>query len=215
MSKLMMAGAMICKRRILQRTSSENPIDSNVIICPTSPLVPMPAPDGLFVNPNQTDAKGARTAPATVGGIIINGFLIMLATCNIDVRKPCANSPPMPLSRYLETAKPIICAEQPTAAAPAANPANESMRAIATLEIGAVNAHPIKTATRIPIINAYCSVDQLIICPNHTIIVLMGAQINVLVKNPTIMVTSGVTIISTRVVLYTTFPHSVANKAAT
>src|SRR5699024_11700858 len=56
---------------------------------------------------------------------------------------------------------------QPITAAPAANPSIDSINAIAALDNGAVRAHPIKTATIIPIIKGLCSVDQLIISPNQ------------------------------------------------
>ena len=45
---------------------------------------------------------------------------MMLGICNIDVPKPCEMSPPIPLSLKLMIAKPIICAQQPAVAAPAA-----------------------------------------------------------------------------------------------
>src|SRR5699024_4412139 len=105
--------------------------------------------------------------------------------------------------------------EHPITAAPAANPSNDNIIAIATLEIGAVKAHPIKTATKILIIKGRCVVDQLITSPNPSINVLIGVPINFPVKNPTTIVTNGVTIISTFVNLYTNFPTSVAHKTAT
>src|SRR5699024_8965943 len=61
------------------------PIVSKAIICPTNPLVPIPAPAALFVIFNQTVAKGTRIIPATVGGISIKGFLMMFGTCNMEV----------------------------------------------------------------------------------------------------------------------------------
>src|SRR5690625_49404 len=97
-------------------------------------------------------------------------------------------------------ANPTICAEQPMTAAPAANPSSDNIKAIATLEIGAVSAQPIKTATKIPIINGRCSVDQLITSPNQSMNVLIGMPISFPVKNPTTIITSGVTIMSTFVV---------------
>ena len=59
--------------------------------------------------------------------------------------------PPTPFALKEVTAKPIIWAQQPTAAAPAAIPSRPSMIAIAADDIGAVRASPISTETVIPI----------------------------------------------------------------
>src|SRR5699024_9615197 len=140
------------------------------------------------------------TAPAMVGGIMMIGFFKMLATCNMEVPIPWAINPPTPFSRKLDTPNPTICAAQPTQAAPAARPSSESIMEIAKLEIGAVKAQPISTATNIPIMIGCCAVDQLMISPNQTINALIGGPMKVPVKNPAKMVINGVTIISTRVV---------------
>src|SRR5699024_10826403 len=112
----------------------------------------MPAPAVLFVISNIVIPIGPIIAPAIVGGIMIKGFLIMFATCNIDVPTHKAINPPIPFSLQLIEAKPIISAEHPNAAAPAAKPSKDNIKAIATHEIGAVNDQPIKTATSTPII---------------------------------------------------------------
>src|SRR5690606_16354202 len=92
-----------------------------------------------------------------------------------------------------------LCAEQPMTAAPAASPSNCNMNAIATLEIGAVSAQPIKTATMIPMTNGCLVVAQLMISPSHNINELIGVPMNFPVMNPANIVVNGVTIISTRV----------------
>src|SRR5699024_231918 len=98
------------------------------------------------------------------------------------------------------TANPIICAEQPTAAAPAASPSMDSIKAIAALEIGAVSAQPINTATRMPMMKGCCVVAQLINSPNQVINASIGGPMNFPVKKPTKIVINGVTKMSTRVV---------------
>ena len=93
-----------------------------VMIGPTSPAVPIPEPIALFVIFNMTVEIGPRIALVRIGGIQIKGFLTILGTCNMEVPIPCARIPPIPFSRKLATANPIICAQHPTVAAPAAIP---------------------------------------------------------------------------------------------
>ena len=88
-----------------------------VIIGPTNPAVPIPEPIALFVIFKTTVEIGPRMALVMIGGSQINGFLTILGTCNIDVPIPCANRPPIPFSRKLAVAKPIICAANGTAVA--------------------------------------------------------------------------------------------------
>ena len=92
------------------------------IIGPTSPAVPIPDPIALFVIFNTTVEIGPRIALVMIVGSHINGFRTMFGTCSIDVPIPCAKSPPIPFSRKLAVANPIICAQHPTVAAPAAIP---------------------------------------------------------------------------------------------
>src|SRR5699024_8856237 len=110
----------------------------------------MPAPAVLFVISNIVIPIGPIIAPAIVGGIMIKGFLIIFATCNIDVPTPKAINPPIPFSLYIIESKLIILAEHPIAAAPAANPFIDNIKAIVTLGIGAVNDQPIITSTSTP-----------------------------------------------------------------
>lgn len=79
-----------------------------VIIWPTKPLVPMPAPAGLFVIGKKTVIIGAIIALASVGGSNNNGFKRIFGTYNILVPIPIEIKPLMPLSLYPITAKPTI-----------------------------------------------------------------------------------------------------------
>ena len=92
------------------------------MIGPTSPAVPIPEPMALFVIFNTTVEIGPRIALVMIVGSQINGFRTILGTCSIEVPIPCAKSPPIPFSRKLAAANPIICAQHPTVAAPAAIP---------------------------------------------------------------------------------------------
>lgn len=96
---------------------------------------------------------GPRMAAVRVGAIQIAGFFMMLPIWSIDVPKPCEMSPPIPLSLKLMIAKPIICAQQPAVAAPAASPSIPSITQMATELMGRVRAQPTMTETVIPIQN--------------------------------------------------------------
>ena len=93
-----------------------------------------------------------------MGAIQILGFLTIFPICSIDVPRPWAKSPPIPFSRKLNTAKPIICAQHPAVAAPPARPSRLSMIQMAALLIGRVSAIPIRAETSIPIKNGCISV---------------------------------------------------------
>ena len=163
------AGAMICMTSIMTITvTAEVPpvvIVLYVIIGPTNPAVPIPEPIALFVIFKTTVEIGPRMALVMIGGSQINGFLTILGTCNIDVPIPCANRPQIPFSRKLAVANPIICAQHPIVAAPAAIPERFKIIPSAAELIGRVNAIPINTETTIPIKNGCCSVPHRIISP--------------------------------------------------
>ena len=90
-------------------------------------------------------------AEASVGGIQILGFLMMLGICSILVPTPWATSPPQRFSRKLMTAKPTIWAQQPATAAPPARPVRLRAAQMAAEEMGSVRATPMTTDTRMPI----------------------------------------------------------------
>ena len=58
----------------------EPAMDLNVIICPTSPEVPMPEPAGKLVIFNAMVETGPRMALANIGGSQIIGFRRILGT---------------------------------------------------------------------------------------------------------------------------------------
>ena len=90
-------------------------------------------------------------ALATIGGIQIRGFFTIFGICSILVPKPKLNKPAQRFSLKLITAKPTICAQHPTVAAPAAIPLNDKAIAIAALDTGKVSKIPINTDTSMPI----------------------------------------------------------------
>ena len=140
------AGAMICMTSIMTITvTAEIPpvvIVLYVIIGPTNPAVPIPEPIALFVIFKTTVEIGPRMALVMIGGSQINGFLTILGTCNIDVPIPCANRPPIPFSRKLAVANPIICAQHPIVAAPAAIPERFKIIPSAAELIGELTPYP-------------------------------------------------------------------------
>ena len=207
------AGAMICITSIMTITvTAEVPpvvIVIYVIIGPTNPAVPIPEPIALFVIFKTTVEIGPRMALVMIGGSQIYGFLTILGTCNIDVPIPCANRPPIPFSRKLAVANPIICAQHPIVAAPAAIPERFKIIPSAAELIGRVNAIPINTETTIPIKNGCCSVPHRIISP----ICFMRSEIYGPTANPTIpphtIVVNGVKIISSFVLPMKSLPISI------
>ena len=190
------------------------PIVVKVPICPTNPDVPIPAPSGLFVILKTTVLKGPVIAPARVGGTSIYGFLIIFDICSIEVPTPCATRPPTPLSRKLMTAKPIICAQQPAVAAPAAKPDSPSIMQSAALEIGAVRASPTITEITIPNANGCHSVAVIITLPRPFINFPMAGPTRMATTPPLSNVNAGVTIISTFVSFDTSLPISAPAAAA-
>ena len=92
-------------------------------------------------------------ALATTAGNKIIGFLSTFGICNILVPSPWDITPLRPLSLKLATAKPIICAAQPTTAAPPATPPSPIAIQIAALDVGMVNKMPTTTAITMPINN--------------------------------------------------------------
>ena len=120
-------------------------------------------------------ASGPAIADAKIVGSQIRGFFMMFGICSIDVPKPCDTSPPKRFSLNDITAKPTICAQHPTIAAPPAranpfsleaafNPVSESAAQIAAELIGKVSAMPTSTDTMSPITNGACSVLQPMNC---------------------------------------------------
>ena len=118
-------------------------------ICPTKPHVPIPLETaGPFICRRKTQvARGPVMALATIGGIQVFGFLIILGICSMLVPRPCETRPPTPFSFQLITAKPIIWLQQPATAAPPARPVKPKAAQIAALEIGRVKAIPTRTET--------------------------------------------------------------------
>ncbi len=120
----------------------------------------------------------------------------------------------MPLSLKLITAKPIICAQQPAVAAPAASPSRLSMTHIATELMGSVRAQPTSTATAIPMKKGLSVVAWLMSMPSCNIMSLIGEQHHLANIPPATIVTSGVTIISTGVRFDTSEPSSTPTMTA-
>ena len=195
-------------------TEGALPMALMVPTCPTRPLVPMPAPEGILLILKPSVATGPNTALATIGGIQIFGFLTILGICSMLVPKPWLSSPAQRFSLKLITAKPTICAQQPTVAAPAAKPLSDRAMAIAALEIGKVRIMPINTATTIPISKGCNSTAHIISAPISVIIAAIAGPINCATATPAISVTAGVAIMSTGVVLLTSLPHSAPTAAA-
>lgn len=61
---------------------------AKVEICPTSPLVPIPEPSGVFSSLKTIVDTGPRIADESIGGIIIRGFLTMFGICSMEVPRP-------------------------------------------------------------------------------------------------------------------------------
>ncbi|MPN13973.1 hypothetical protein SDC9_161299 [bioreactor metagenome] len=85
---------------------------------------------------------------------------------------------------------------------------------MAALLIGKVSAIPTNTATKAPINIGCISVAFIIKFPNVVINADTAGPVNCATKTPTIIVTAGVTSISTLVSLETIFPNSTANMVA-
>ena len=83
---------------------------------------------------------------------------------------PIAITSPISLSSIDIIAKPIICAQHPASAAPAAKPSSPNIIPIAAEEIGAVNAIPINTPTTIDINKGCKETPSLITLPIQVII---------------------------------------------
>ncbi len=110
-------------------------------------------------------ANGPSITDVIITGISIIGFFRIFDICSIDVPNPCEINPPQPLSLKLATAKPIMCAEHPTVAAPAASPPRDSEMAMAALLIGSVRSIPIVKDSMIPIQNGWRVVALFIPSP--------------------------------------------------
>ena len=164
-SQVKSAGSTKCSRPMASHTEGAPPIASNVPTCPTRPLVPMPAPEGIFCIWKTSVASGPKMAEAIIGGSQTFGFFTILGICSILVPKPWLNSPDQRLSRKLMTAKPTIWAQQPTVAAPAAKPLSDRAIATAALETGSVSKIPMMTDTKIPIKNGCKSTAHIINAP--------------------------------------------------
>ena len=152
---------------------------------------------------------------ARVGAIQILGFFTMFPIWSMEVPRPWAKRPPQPFSLKLMTAKPTIWAQQPAVAAPPARPSRDSMIQMAALLMGRVRAMPMRADTRIPMKKGCISVAVLTISPNRVMNRDTPGPTNWAIKTPEMMVTPGVTRMSTRVSLDTSFPSSAATMVAT
>ena len=65
---------------------------------PTRPLVPMPAPIGLFSMPNSVVDSGPKIALTMISGSQITGRLTIFGTCSMLVPIPWLISPATPFS---------------------------------------------------------------------------------------------------------------------
>ena len=188
---------------------------SSVPICPTSPLVPMPAPLGMFCMPNMTVAKGARIAPVKMGGSHSLGFLTRLGSCIMLVPRPQASAVPMPLSLWLMTAKPIIWAAQPTVAAPAPRPLSPKLMAMAALDTGKVSSTPMTTATIMLMMMGLSPIAHVMTSEIPMRADEMSGLRVWATTAPVSSVVRGVTMMSSGVVRWTNLPHSAAMMTAT
>ena len=191
-----------------------NPITVNVIIWPTNPDVPIPAPAALFVILRIHVETGPVIADAKVGGTSIHGFFNIFGTWSIEVPIPCAKRPAIPFSLKLITANPIIWAQHPAVAAPAASPERSIIIHRAADEIGAVRTSPTTTEMNIPNQNGWSSQAKIISLPSFIINHPTRGPTSFAVIPPTIRVTAGVIIISSFVSFETAFPNSTAIRTA-
>jgi hypothetical protein len=112
-------------------------------------------------------------------------------------------------SLKLATANPIMFAQHPTVAAPAASPLKFKIIESAAELIGNVKIIPIITETNIPIIIGCLSTDQLINSPNKSIVFdIVGPTSNPIVP-PINIVTNGITIMSILVFPVKNLPISI------
>ena len=112
------------------------------------------------------------------------------------------------------TANPIMLAQQPTVAAPAARPSSPSIMQIAALLIGRVSVIPTTTETTAPMTSGCIFVAFTMIAPSAVIMLDTYGPTNCAASTPVIMVTAGVTIMSRLVSFETTFPSSTAISVA-
>ena len=169
----------------------------------------MPDPAEIFSRRKRQVARGPVTMEAKVGGSQMRGFFTIFPIWSMEVPSPWARSPPVPFSRKLKMAKPIIWAQQPAVAAPPASPSKFSMMQIAALLIGRVRAMPIRADTRMPMKKGCSSVLVFTRSPKAVIKAEMPGPTNWAANTPLMMVTPGVTRMSTRVSLEISLPSSV------
>ena len=169
----------------------------------------------MFSKWNTQVAMGPVMAAAKVGGIQMRGFFTMLPIWSIEVPKPCARRPPQRFSRKLNTAKPIICAQQPAVAAPPAMPPSPMARQMAAELMGRVSTAPMTTDTMMPIRKGCISVAFSMNTPKAVISFPMAGPMAKATSTPLMMTTAGVTRMSTWVSLYTILPSSMATSTAT
>ena len=175
----------------------------------------MPEPAGIFSRWKTIVESGPVTIEASVGGIQIFGFRTIFPIWSIEVPSPCARRPPHLFSQKLKTANPTICAQQPAVAAPPARPSRLNMMQIAALLIGSVRAMPIRAETRIPMKSGCITVAVFTRFPKAVMNAETPGPTNCAARMPEMMVTPGVTRISTGVSLETIFPSSAAMMVAT
>lgn len=146
------AGAIIIK--IITPSQAINglsPISRTVDKGPIKAHVPMPAAADVVLNIKMVVAKGPRIAETIIVGSQIRGLRKIFLNWSIDVPIPTEITFPALLSRIDIIMKPIICVQQPTAAAPPAIPPRLIATATATDEIGAVNIMPMTEEITTPI----------------------------------------------------------------
>ena len=179
---------------------------------PTRPQVPMPEATAMPFSIWKTQVEmGPVTAAARVGGIQMRGLRTMLPICSMEVPRPWAMRPPHLFSGKLITAKPIIWAQQPAVAAPPARPTKPMVTQMAAELMGRVRIMPTMTETRMPMTSGCSSVVTMIRSPRAIISLLMAGPTATAMRQPTKMVTQGVTRISILVSLETSLPHSQAS----
>ena len=133
----------------------------------------------------------------------------------MEVPSPWLKSPPHLFSRKLITAKPIIFAQQPATAAPPASPVSPNAAHIAAELIGRVSAIPTTTETIIPITSGWSFVAHIIRFPIELAAIPIYFAQSTERSAPVIIVTRGVTMMSTFVFLDTSRPASAAIIAIT
>ena len=199
---------------------------------PTSPEVPMPPPTALHLKPNTHVERGPTIALATMGGTMIWGRRMRLGIWSMLVPIPCAMSPPHLFSRKDCTAKPTMCAAQPTMDAPpassmasyvakltspaayAATTGDATASHIAADDVGSVSSMPMTTAMTIPMTAGVAAVASATPSPMRLTSSMNGHAAHTAKRHTTNM-TRGTTTMSTFVLPATSLPSSTASTDTT